>query len=152
VDRNYYYFLDKEGVIWHEGSEIADPRFALIVHRGLTKTETGYLVRIQGENWHFQVEDVPYVVQDVALHKDENGHLRQVDLIFPGGYTEILDPSTLRVSPENVLYSKVRNGLFDARFSRKSFFHLSSFFEEDAVRHSYTLPVGGKAYAIKQSA
>lgn len=151
MDRNYYYYLDKEGTIWHDGTEITDPRFALIVHRGMTRTDNGFLVRCQGENCYFQVEDVPYIVQDLALHKDEKGRLRQIDLIFPGGYTETLDPSTLTTSTENVLYCKVRNGLFDARFSRKSYFHLAPFIEENSDLQSYTLPVGGKYYPVRQT-
>lgn len=152
MDRKYYYFLDKEGRIWHKGTEITDPRFAYLVHRTMQKVDSGYVVKCQGEDCHFQVEDQPYIVQDVALHKNERGKLRQIDLIFPGGYTEVLDPSSLRVSEENVLYSKVRSGLFDARFTLKSFFHLVPFIEQDPSGQDYSIQIGGKRYKISQPA
>lgn len=152
MDRKYYYVLDKEGRIWHEGTEITDPRFAYLVHRSMQKVESGYLVKCQGEDCYFQVEDVPYVVQDIALHKNERALLRQIDLIFPGGYTEVLDPTTLRVSDENVLYCKVRSKNFDARFTLKSFFHLAPFIEQDPTGRDYSIEIGGKKYRISQPA
>jgi hypothetical protein len=153
VERNYSYFLDKEGHLWHEGTEVKDPRFAYIVHRLLERTEDGrFLVRCQGENCWFEVEDVPYIVQDVAFHKTDGGRLRQVDLIFPGGYTEVLDPATLNVPENDVLYCKVRNGRFSARFNRKCFFQLAPFIEEDSERRQFLLEVNKKRYPILMTA
>jgi hypothetical protein len=150
VERNYHYFLDKEGHFWHEGTEVTDPRFALTIHRSLKRTQDGKLVaKCQGENCFIEAEDVPYVVQDVAFHKDA-GRLRQVDLLFSGGYMEILDPSTLRVSHDNVLYCLVRSGEFAARFTRKSFFKLAPFIGEDSENHRYYLEMKEKRFSITQ--
>ena len=150
MERNYFYFLDQEGQIWHEGTEITDPRFALTILRSLQKTDDGkYLARCQGENCFIEVEDVPYVVQDVAFHKD-GGKLRQVDLLFPGGYMEILDPSTLQVSANHVLYCQVRRNQFDARFTRKAYFKLAAFIGEDPKAHTYFLEMKEKRYPIQQ--
>jgi hypothetical protein len=153
VERNYNYFLDKEGHIWHEGTEITDPRFAATIHRNLQKTPDGrFLAKCQGENCYFEVEDVPYVVQDVAFHKDAAGLLNQVDLLFSGGFMEILDPTTLRVSAENVLYCQVRRGEFPARFTRNSYFKLTPFLGEDPQQHNYFLEMKRKRYPIAQQA
>jgi hypothetical protein len=152
VDRNYHYFLDKEGQLWHEGTEITDPRFALTINRSLQKTPEGkFLAKCQGENCFVEVEDVPYVVQDVAFHKD-GGRLRQIDLLFSGGYMEILDPSTLHVSSSDVLYCRVRRGEFSGRFTRKSYFKLTPFVGEDPQSHHYYLEMNGKRYPIQQQA
>src|SRR5438045_6124428 len=152
MDRIYHYYMDKEGRIWHEGTEMNDPRFALLIQKNLQSTPEGLLAKCQGEKCFFQVEDVPYVVQDVALVKDEEGSLEQVDLIFPGGYMERLNPSTLFVSKENVLYCSVREGAFNARFSRNSYFRLIPFLVEDPEQHTYHLKMGGKRFAIGQPA
>jgi hypothetical protein len=152
VERSYHYFLDKEGRIWHEGTEITDPRFALAIHRSLQKTPDGkFLAVCQGENCFFEVEDVPYVIQDVAFHKDV-GQLRQVDILFSGGYMEILDPSTLQVSSSNILYCRVRKGEFPARFTRNSYFKLAPYVNEDTAEHVYYLDMKGKRYPIAQQA
>jgi len=151
MERNYYYYLDKEGRIWHEGTEITDPRFALLVHKGMQKTSGGLLVRCQGENCFFEVEDVPYVVQDLAFRRDDSGELTRIDLIFSGGYTEVLDPATLSVSKENILYCRVRREAFPARFSRKSYFKLIPLIEEDLEKSGFFLQIQGASFAIEQS-
>jgi len=152
MERNYYYFLDKEGHIWHEGTEVDDVRFAFLVNRTLQPAADGmYLVRCQNENCFFRVEDVPYVVQDLAFHKNEKGELHQIDLIFPGGYVEILDPATLRVGANNVLYCNVRKGSFDARFSRKAYFQLIPYLQEDSESHRYYIELNGLRRLIRQS-
>ena len=152
MDRNYLYFLDKEGHIWHEGTEVTDPHFALTIHRALQKTPEGkFLAKCQGENCFFEVEDVPYIIQDVAFHKDRTGQLHQVDLLFSGGYMEILDPSTLQVSPDNVLYCRVRKGDFPARFTRNSYFKLAPFLGEDPDQHQYYLEMKQQRFPITQA-
>jgi len=150
MDRNYSYFLDKEGRIWHEGTEVTDPRFAMLVHKTMQHTNNGLLVRCAGENCFLRVEDVPYVVQDVALYKDSDGLLKRVDLIFPGGYTEQLDPTTLCVSDSNVLYCRVRNGEFSARFTRKSFFRLAPFIEQVAKEGPYYIKVANQRFPLPE--
>lgn len=150
MDRNYYYFVDKEGRIWHDGTEITDPRFAFLINRGIQRSGEDLRVVCQGETCHLQFEDVPYVVQDVAFHKDEHGALRQIDLIFAGGYTEILNPSTLTVSEDHVLYCDVREGQFPARFTRKAYFKIVPFIGEDP--QGYYLQINRSRCMIRQPA
>src|SRR5205085_2624042 len=110
MERAYHYYMDKDGRIWHEGTEITDPRFALAILKNLQTIPDGMVAKCQGEKCFLQAEDVPYVVQDLALYKGERGDLEQIDLIFTGGYTERLNPESLFVSRENVLYCSVRDG------------------------------------------
>jgi uncharacterized protein len=152
VERSFHLFIDKEGRIFYQGSEIEDPQFAFTIQRFLEKTPDGkYVAKFRGQNCDFDFEDVPYIVQDLALHKDETGRLRQVDLIFAGGYTEILDPFTLHVAPSNVLYCQVRKGEFSARFTRKSYFHLAPFIHEDE-NHQYYVEISNRKFRIAEHA
>lgn len=152
MERVYRYFLDKEGRIWHDGTEVTDPRFAMVVHRNMQNTPDGFLSICQGERCEFEVEDVPYVVQQIAFHKDERQQVRRIDLIFGGGYSEKLDPSTLHVAGENVLYCRVRNGVFRARFSRKAYFQLIPLIQEDAKTQNYFLELNAARFPIHQNA
>lgn len=152
MEHNFRLFIDKEGRIFYQGVEVEDPQFAFTILRYLEKTPEGkYVAKFQGQDYLFDVEDVPYIVQDLALHKNQNGQLDQVDLIFVGGYTEILDPLTLHVAPSNVLYCQVRKGKFLARFTRKSYFHLSPFIQEDE-NHQYYLEIEHRRYRIAEHA
>ena len=145
-------FIDKDGRFFYEGAEVEDPQFLLTIERYLEKTPEGkYVAKFKGQDCHFDVEDAPYIVQDLALHKDHEGRLNQVDLIFAGGYTEILDPLTLYVAPSNVLYCQVRKGKFLARFTRKSYFHLAPFIQENE-NHQYYVEINHHKYRIDEHA
>jgi hypothetical protein len=101
-----------------------------------------FRVMCQGETCYLEPADVPYVVQDIDLKPG------LVELIFPGNYREKLDPQTLRVGKDNVLYCKVRGGAFDARFNRKPYFELARLVEEDTRAHRYVLKLGERRYPI----
>jgi hypothetical protein len=152
VERDYFYFLDKEGHLWHEGTEIIDPRFLFTIFRSLQKTPDGkFLAKCQSENCFIDTEDAPYIVQDIAFHKDSKGNLQQADLLFSGGFMEILDPKTLFVSNSNVLYCQVRKGEFLARFTRKAYFQLTPFLHEERRDHYY-LAMKGEHFPITEQA
>ena len=140
--RIYHYKIDLEGRLFHEGSEITDPTVLKFFMHKLEKDSTEkYKVICQGElNW-IEAEDVPYVVQNLEF-KDSH-----IELIFSGGYREILTEQSLEAGIHNVLYCKIRDGHFKARFNRKSYFELSRFFEENRKGH-YLLNYGGKSYPI----
>ncbi len=144
-ERIWHYQLDKEGHLWHEGSEFDDPAILKFFMRKMEKLPDGRFKAIcQGETCFIEPEDVPYVVKDVVVGPD------QVELIFPGDYGEVLDPSTLYVGKENVLYCKVRGGKYAARFNRKTYFELARLVEQDAKDKGFYLAIGGKRYRIRE--
>jgi len=141
-NRTYHYTIDIEGRLWIEGAELCDKQVLKFFMRQTEKLPDGkYRVLCMGETNLIEAEDVPYVVQGVD-NKDD-----QVELIFPGGYREVLDPSTLYVGQENVLYCKIRQGKFIARFNRQPYMELTKSVERDAERN-YFLTLGGKQYII----
>lgn len=118
--RTYHYLIDKEGRLWIEGTELTDPQ---VLKFFMTKMESipdgKFRVLCMGENNLITAEDVPYVVQSIDIKPD------RIHLKFPGGYQEELDPKTLFVGRDNVLYCKVRKGSFTARFNRKTYLELT---------------------------
>lgn len=141
--RIWHYWVDPEGHLWHDGAEFEDPGLLKFFMKKMERLPDGrFLVMCQGETCYLEAADVPYVVQDVDIKEG------LVDLIFQGGYRESLDPKTLRVGKDNVLYCKVRNGAFDARFNRKPYLELAHLVEEDSAAHRYVVNLGGKSYPI----
>lgn len=141
--RTWHYYIDAEGIVWHEGSELDDPELLRFFMETLRRGEDGRLQLIcQGELCLFDCEDVPYVVQSFEEGKG------QICLRFPGGYEEALDMASLRVGPENVLYCRVRQGQFEARFSRKAYVELAKKVEQDA-QNRYCLRWAGALYPIQ---
>ena len=93
--REYRYEVDREGRIFHDGTEIVDPLVLRFFLRAMTRTEEGrYLVMCQGEHNWFKPHDTPFVVQRLRLTV-ENGALEDAELCFPGDFRETLDPGGL---------------------------------------------------------
>ena len=93
------------------------------------------------------VEDTPWVVTAV-----EGSPARGFTLVLNDETREPLDPHTLRVGADDVLYARAKNGRHEVRFLRPAYYQL--------VRHVETgpggaivLPVAGRRIAIpKRSA
>jgi len=143
-ERTYYYKIDTEGRLWHEGSEITDPKVLKFFMKKMERLEDGRIqVLCMGEKNFIEVEDVPYVVQEVRIKTDE------IDLIFPGGYRERLNPNTLFVGKGNVMYCKIRTGTFKARFNRKPYLELSRLVGLNKKTNGYYLKLKNQKYPIR---
>jgi hypothetical protein len=122
VTREYHYRVDREGRIYHDGTEIVDPATLRFFLLALTRTREGqWLAVCQGERNWFDSEggrpdDTPFIVQRLRLTV-ESGRLRAVELCLAGDYREPLDPTTLEQDGER-LFCAVRRGAFRARFGR----------------------------------
>jgi hypothetical protein len=130
VLRDYRYTVDRDGRIFHEGSEIIDPLVLRFFLRAMRCTPEGrYLVVCQGERNWFEAGDTPFVVQRVRCSIEE-GRLVAAELLFAGDYHEPLDPGSLEAEGP-YLYCRVRGGAFRARFGRSAVQQLAPFLVED---------------------
>ncbi len=142
VKRVYHYQIDSEGRLWHEGSEITDPKVHKFFLRQMEQSTDGRLkVMCMGETNWIVAEDVPYVIQSIEIKTES------CTLYFAGNYHEPLDPSQLWVGKDHILYCKVRGGKFSARFNRKPYLELAHYIDEDPQSGFY-LKLGEKKYPI----
>lgn len=142
VERIYQYRIDKEGGLWIEGTQLTDPMVLKYFHRKMEALPDGrFFVDCMGEKNIIRAEDVPYVVQSIEVRPDG------IELIFPGDYREALDPSTLFVGDHHVLYCKVRDGQFTARFKRHPYMELAHHIEGGAGQ-GYFLKWQGEKFPI----
>lgn len=105
--------LDRDGKLWHQGSEVTHPRLRQAVLRWLDVRDDGRdIVRL---------DDVRYAYIDVA-----EDHLRVLGAHWDGdrlmlalddGSTEELDYASLRVGADEGLRCRVRGGKLRARFT-----------------------------------
>jgi len=124
--REYRYQVDRDGRVFHDGTEIVDPTVLRFFLRTMTRTEAGRcLVLCQGERNWFEAADTPFVVQRLRLTV-EDAILRAVELHFVGDYREPLDPRTLEAE-RDLLFCHVRGGRFRARFGRVAVQQLAPF-------------------------
>ena len=140
--REYRYQVDRDGRIFHDGTEIVDPAVLRFFLRAMTRTDDGRcLVLCQGERNWFEAPDTPFVIQRLRL-RVESGILQDVELCFPGDYREPLDPRTLETE-RDLLFCRVRGGAFRARFGRVAVQQLAPFLSA-AGEGSALLLAGGR--------
>jgi hypothetical protein len=145
--REYHYSVDRDGRIFHDGTEVVDRAVLQLFMRAMRRTPDGrYLAPCQGEQNWFDVTDTPFVVQRLHARKPD-GAPWSVELAFAGDYREPLDPATLEARDGHV-YCRIRKGVVPARFGRIAVQQLG---ERLAEAHGELFVVlDGARYPIRQ--
>jgi hypothetical protein len=136
----------RDGNWYSDDERIDNPRIALLFSKSIRRNSDGsYYLQVAEERASITVEDTPYVVRTVEDRP--NG----LTIVTNDDVREALDPTTLAVGRDNVLYCRVKGGEFPARFLRPAYYHLSPYFraENDG---QFTLVVDGSHYPIKTQA
>jgi uncharacterized protein len=133
--------IDKEGRWFHRGAEIVNRGIVNLFYAHMEMEASGrYVIAWNGERCYVEVEDTPFVVRSV----EEAGNDFRIHL--SDETAEILSPETLTIGKDHVLYCRVKNGRFPARFNRPAYYQLAEHVE--ASGESYYLPAGGRNYLI----
>ena len=142
--------VDEEGDWYHQGSLIFREDILELFYANLhLSRENGFLIRWRGTQCTLDVADTPFVVTRADRKRSESGeegifltfkHLRE---------SELLDPSTLCVGRENILYCRIRGGIFTARFSRPAYYQMAEWIGEDAQSGDFYLELGGSRHLIR---
>ena len=143
--REYRYQVDRDGRIFHDGTEVVDPLTLRFFLHAMTRTDDGrFLVRCQGEENWFEAHETPFVVQRLRVTL-EGGGLAAALLCLQGDYREPLDPAGLE-STDGLLFCRVRRGVFRARFGRVATQQLAPFLVDGAAGPA--LAMRGTCYPI----
>jgi hypothetical protein len=129
----------RDGRWYADGQVIANARIADLfsqhVHR---RPDGGYMLRIADEKAPIVVEDTPYVVTGAALGSDGAVLIELNDHSH-----ERLDPRTLAVGDDEVLYCRVKDGAETARFLRPAYYQVAQFINRaDSGGFVFRLPEG----------
>ncbi len=140
--------IDKEGRWYHEGREMLRRDLVRLFYAHLEKGSAGgYLIHWQGERCTVEVEDTAHVVWRVDPQSVGcAGGKERFSLGLSDDTQEDLAPETLTVAPDHVLYCRVKNGLFPARFSRRAYYQLTKYVEEEAGL--FFLPLNGRRFPL----
>ncbi|MGH7884581.1 MAG: hypothetical protein ACRENO_02660 [Thermodesulfobacteriota bacterium] len=112
-------FIDKRGNWFQDGIKITHIWTYLSNNKNLDADDKGNFFIDEGTGrFYVEVEDTPFVVKMVYRNKD-HFLIKLNDLTL-----EKLNFKTLFIGNENVLYVKVKNNKFDARFTRAAYYEL----------------------------
>ena len=141
-----FILIDKEGRWFHKGAEMIHRDIVRFFYEHIGVDSLGrYVVRWGEERCYLEVEDTPFVVQKISFKED--GGIQSFRLFLSDDTEETLNPETLFVGGENVLYCKVKNGRFPARFLRPAYYQLTEFVREE--EDGFHLPLNGEKHFIR---
>ena len=132
--------VDREGSLFHNGAPIIHPGIRELIFAALRYEDGLYFLELEGKRCQLQVEDAFYVVMRAELVDG------QVSLSLNSGNLENLDPDSLWVGENDVLYCRISGGDFPARFSRPAYYQLAQWIEE--ADEGFALRLNGRKHLI----
>lgn len=139
--------VDKEGRFWHYGAEMIHEGINRMLMDHVELDQKGrYIIDFNNQRCFVEVEDTFYVITSTDYKTDGRENIEHFTLILNDGSREELDPATLYIGPDNVLYTKVKQGRFPARFLRPAYYQLAErVLEKDGL---FILPFNGLEYPL----
>jgi len=141
--------IDKDGVWYYKGNEMFRKDIVELFYQSLESDQNGrYLVKKDEEAFYIDVEDTPYAVRSIEYSSNEREGIACFNLFLSDNSIEKLDPATLQIGNENILYCSVKNNLFEARFTRKSYYQLAEYIKYDSEKDRYYITLNDRLYEI----
>ncbi len=135
-------YIDKEGNWYQDGFPILHRWTYLYNNRLLRRDEKGrYYVDEGRGKVYVYVEDTPFVVK--MIEKRSDGFY----VTLNDETEEKLDFNNLRMNDEYVPYVTVKNGEFEARFSRPAYYEFTKYLNQEGER--FYIEVRGTRYELK---
>lgn len=143
-------YVDKDGAWFHKGAPIIHRELLLLFYRCLCADELGrYIIKFNDQVCRLDVEDTPFVILSTDfVRAGAEGEKNRFILHLIDDTKEELVLDTLMIGPDNVLYCKIRNGKFRARFSRPSYYQLAQHVEEEPGTGRYFICPNNKKYYL----
>ena len=142
--------IDKEGVWFYNGAVMFRKDILKLFCESLKLDELGrYLIEFEGDKCLIEVEDTPFVVKTAGKSDVDEHEPQSIEVLLSDLTLEKLDISTLKVGMDNVLYCRIKDRKFKARFSRPGYYQIAEFIKYDEDRDAYFVPLNGRKYYIK---
>jgi hypothetical protein len=142
--------IDKDGVWYYKGAEMFRKEIVNFFYQNLKRDESGqYLIELENDRCYLDVEDTPFVIRSVHRALSEKDGKATLYLLLSDETVEPLNPETLRIGNDNVLYCTIKNDRFDARFSRASYYQLANDIEYDDCQDIFFIYIDGRRFYIK---
>ncbi len=141
--------IDKEGRWTHKGAEMTRQDLIQLFYRNMElDQEAGqYLINWQGTKCYVDVEDTAFVVTRAAFEEKTGNGKPGFVLHLSDGTKENLLPETLCTGDRHVLYCRIKNMTFPARFLRPAYYQLAEYVDEE--NGNYVIRLDGRSYPIK---
>jgi uncharacterized protein len=144
--------IDKEGVWYYKGAHMFRKDILSVFFEHLKIDEYGkYLIELGEERCYLDVEDTAFIVAAVYRTQLPDNGRAQIDILLSDDSCEKLEMQSLHVGRDNVLYCRVKEGKFTARFSRNSYYQLAEFIEQSENGNHFFINLNGEKYLINNN-
>lgn len=133
----------RDGRWYNDEEPINNARIAKLFSRCLRRTDDGrWQIAMADERAFVEIEDTPWVVTSVGGDAARGFTIRLND-----DSEEPLDPASLTVGDANVLYTRVKDGGYAARFLRPAYYQLAPAITE--IDDRFFLTASGARHEIR---
>ena len=147
IDPTRKIHFGKDGWWYANDERIHNRRINTLFSQHLRRTSEGtYEIAVGWDKVTVEIEDTPYVVTRVTGDPGQGFILRLND-----DSEESLDPTSLSIGQENVLYCRVKGGSHLARFLRPAYYQLTEHIQEDLHTRTFVLQVGNTVFPLLPS-
>lgn len=142
--------IDKDGIWYYRGAHMFRKDILCIFFENLKQDDCNrYFVELNKEICYLDVEDTAFVITAVSKRKDPASGSEQLEILTSDDENEILDLTTLTVGRDHVMYCRIKDGKFPARFTRNSYYQLAEFIEPNAADNTFYILLNHQKYFIK---
>jgi hypothetical protein len=136
--------IDRDGDWYDDGVQITHPGIIANLRGNLRRDSDGYFIQTR-VRIPIRVDDAPFAIVRVERRGDG------LHAYLNDGTDERLDPGTLRLGAQDVPYGAVKDGAFEARFSRAAAFQLLQLAEYDEASGAGTLRLSGTEWPLRRA-
>jgi hypothetical protein len=136
--------IDANGVWYDGGVEITHAGILANLRSSLRRDDAGYFIQTR-VRIPVRVDDAPLVVIRIERREDS------LRVWLNDGEEETVDPATIRVRAADVPYCVVKDGAFEARFTRAAAFQLLALAEYDEATGRGALRLAGREYPLSRA-
>lgn len=130
-----------EGELFHNGAPMIHPGILELIYESVHLEDGVYLLRVGKQSCQLEVEDTFHVVKSADLGAEA------VTLALNDGSRQALDPASLWLNAAGVLYCRVKEGAFPARFLRQAYYQIAEGFVEDG--EGFALELAGRRWPLR---
>ncbi|MEW5912514.1 MAG: hypothetical protein AB1814_08160 [Thermodesulfobacteriota bacterium] len=132
--------VDAEGQMSHNGAPMVHPTIIKLIYQSVHLEDGRYVLRVDNQVCELEVADTFFVVARVEFTRDG------ARLTLNDGSSEDLDPASLRLGDNELIYCRVKGGAFPARFGRAAYYQLAQQIVEDGG--GFALKMGEKKWGL----
>jgi uncharacterized protein len=140
--------IDSEGAWFYRNAKMMRQEIIGLFYEHLRQDACGkYYIEIGQQRCAVDVDDTAYVVWALRWARREAAEDFAL-LLLSDGSSERLDPGTLRIGENHIPYCRVKNGRFEARFSRPAYYEFTERLHYDLSNDTYFVLLNNQQYPL----